>query len=264
MSKRPAKSVKQVQSNRLRGLGVLAIGTTLAITASTAVADTGPSQPNARNVEKMERTNVRPLAFQKGSVEQRTSRHISTQGTSYVVSSGIIVKAPKGGEYLPKLAQLGGTKAKVPMKHGGYVVNGNEIGRHVLATQHGNLNVPVRISMSCPQGTAVSWLSYRIPGHHKQVAIIQGPTKAKSYAKKIDIQPFTAKEFGKACYQALGGDWVSGNGGHNNSQKVVNKTLMKKVEVFGACTGWANKVKRTYPVTVTASCEDKDWFPPVP
>lgn len=264
---RSAKQEKHLQPNTRHVLSALAIGVTLAIPAWTAVAGTVSPQASTRATQNTDTARATPPLSLAEAVTPRSAqavpRRMPTRTTPRAAHPGITdVQLPPTGQNVPKLSQLGGTTATVPMKHGGYVVNGNEIGQHVLATQHGNLKMPARISMSCPQGTAVSWLSYQVPGHN-QVAVIQGPTNAKSYSKKIHIQPFTAEEFEQACHKALGGDWLY-NMGHNNTQKVVKTTLLKKIEVRGACTGWANKVTRAYPVTVTASCVDKDWSPPVP
>ncbi len=264
---RSAKLEKHVQPNTRHVLSALAIGVALAIPAWTAVAGTVSPQASTRATQNTDTVGATPpISLAEAGTPrsaQAAPRRMSGGRTPRAAHPAITdVQLPGTQNNVPKLSQLGGTAAKVPMKHGGYVVNGNEIGQHVLATQHGNLKMPARISMSCPQGTTISWLSYQVPGHN-QVAIIQGPTNAKSYSKKIHIQPFTAEEFGQACHKALGGDWLP-NMSHNNTQKVVKTTLSKKIEVLGACTGWANKVKRTYPVTVTASCVDKDWSPPVP
>ncbi len=170
-------------------------------------------------------------------------------------------KTPAG--HLPRFQQLGNPLAKVPMKHGlKGVYNGNKVSTHVLATSHGNLKMPGKVSMSCPAGKAVSWLSYRVQGQN-EVVVIGGPTKAKSYAKKVKIAPFSAGELGEACRVALGGDWL-GLESHKNTAPVATRLLKKQVQVRGACTGWANKVMRSHPVTLKVRCVDQSWNPPVP
>ncbi|HEC05766.1 MAG TPA: hypothetical protein ENJ12_02865, partial [Thiolapillus brandeum] len=206
MKRRFANPGKYV--NRLCKPSIVGVSVTLAISAWTAAADATSSQLVTRETINKETASIRTSVVVDQAVVplgvQAVPRHTANQpSTPRTTSPGMkSITLPNGKVHLPELRQLGGAKAKVPMKHDIYVVNGNEIGHHVLATLHGNLNVPARISMSCPQGRAVSWLSYQVAGHN-QVTILQGPTQATSYVKEINIQPFTAKEFEKVCHKSL-------------------------------------------------------------
>ena len=169
---------------------------------------------------------------------------------------GIAAQPPAG--HVPTFAQLGSTQAKVPMKHGSC---GLDCGTHVLAVQSGNLGMQAKIGMTCPAGTSVQHLSYKPQGVNA-TTVVGASTGSSSYAKTITAKPFSKAELEQACQAALGGSWAQ-PGHHHNSQPVVKKPIQKSVNVWGQCTGWANKVKRTYPVSLTLSCQDTS-FPPKP
>lgn len=159
----------------------------------------------------------------------------------------------------PVLIQTGGKTAKVPMKHGSC---GLDCGIHVLATQTGNLRIPFKISMSCPSGSSVSFLAYRLKGFDQNKVVDGGPAPSK-YLKELSLKPFSANELEAACQEALGGGWAK-PGSHNNTQQKVTTNLQEKIEVWGQCTGWANQVKRSYEARVKLTCEDQSWSSPVP
>ncbi|MCB1036936.1 MAG: hypothetical protein KDD47_24125, partial [Acidobacteria bacterium] len=159
----------------------------------------------------------------------------------------------------PALKQTGGTTAKVPMKHGSC---GLDCGTHVLATQSGNLDVPFKLSMSCPAGTQVSFVAYQMKGQN-QVKVVNGATGSGSFSKNVKLQPFSKDELQEACRVALGGNWPE-PGQHKNKTKTVQTNLQEDVKVWGQCTGWANQVTRNYPAKLRLTCEDQSWFTPEP
>ncbi|MDJ0620322.1 MAG: hypothetical protein QNJ63_26890 [Calothrix sp. MO_192.B10] len=158
----------------------------------------------------------------------------------------------------PSLAQLGGTTAYVPMKHKSYPCgNGNTCGNHFLATTNGNLKIKFKIGMACPAGRKVTHLSYKPQGQNAKT-IINGNTNSQSYSKTITMKPFSLQDLEKAGQKALGGAWVLPDL-HKNKTKKVKKTLKKSISVWGKCSGWTNKQKKNFPVTVTTTFEDKDF-----
>jgi len=173
--------------------------------------------------------------------------------------SGGPVFGTSPAEYVPTLSQLGSSTALVPMKHGSC---GLECGTHVLAVQNGNLNMQLQVGMSCPAGASVNHLSFKPTGQNATSVVAQS-TGQSAYSKTLFAQPFSKNELESACQQALGGSWAE-PGTHNNSSAEVKKTIVKSVSVWGQCTGWANKVKRTYPVSLTLTCRDQSWFVPIP
>lgn len=179
-------------------------------------------------------------------------------GTRAVAPRGIGgVATPTGpAGNAPSMKQLGSTLAKVPMEHGSC---GLDCATHVLA-QNGNLGVKFELEMSCPAGTDVVHLSYQPAGHNTTV-VVGAPSGAGQYSQTITAQPFTAAELEAACQQALGGSWPI-PGGHGNTSATVQKGVHKSIEVWGQCSGWANKVKRTWPVALSLTCEDRSFFVP--
>jgi hypothetical protein len=157
----------------------------------------------------------------------------------------------------PSMKQLGSTLAKVPMKHGSC---GLDCGTHVLAQTTGNLDVKFKVEMSCPGGADVIHLSYRPAGHDVTV-VVGAPSGASELAQTIAAQPFTAAELEAACQQALGGSWPLPNS-HSNTTATVQKGVDKSIEVWGQCSGWANKAKSTWPVTLSLTCQDQSFFVP--
>lgn len=167
--------------------------------------------------------------------------------------------APTPPAYTPVMQQLGSTTAHVPMKHGSC---GIDCSTHVLASQTGNLDVKFKIEMGCPAGTVVSHLSYQPDGHNTTV-VVAANSGASLISKTIAAQPFTAAELEAACHKAMGGDWPTGNGDPNLSP-TLRIGVHKSIDVWGQCSGWANKAKRTWPVALTLTCEDKNFpIPPV-
>ena len=163
--------------------------------------------------------------------------------------------APAGGA--PSMKQLGSTTAKVPMKHGSC---GLDCATHVLAQKSGNLDVKFKLEMSCPAGAQVVHLSYKPAGHNATV-VVGAPSGASVFSQTVAAQPFTAAELEAACQQALGGSWpIPGN--HDNASATVQKGVSKSIEVWGQCSGWANKAKRTWPVALSLTCEDRSFFVP--
>lgn len=88
--------------------------------------------------------------------------------------------------------------------------------------------------------------------------VLGGPTQAKSYAKKDKIAPFSAGELGEASRQALGGDRLA-HEAYKSTGPVATRLLKKQVLVRGTCTGWANKLTRSHPVTLKVRCVDRSW-----
>jgi hypothetical protein len=166
--------------------------------------------------------------------------------------------APTPPAHTPVMQQLGSTTAKVPMKHGSC---GIDCDTHVLASKTGNLDVKFKIEMSCPAGTVVTHISYQPDGHDTTV-VVGANSGASLISKTIAAQPFTASELEAACRKAMGGNWPSGNGDPSPSRS-VRTGVHKSIDVWGQCSGWANKAKRTWPVALTLTCEDKD-FPLLP
>jgi hypothetical protein len=181
---------------------------------------------------------------------------LSLSAATVAQISDQIMDSPGSG---PTLAQLGSTQAYVPMEHGGCdgVV---DCGTHKLATTSGNLNLRVRVGMSCPGGQTVTYLAYQ-PERQNTRTLINGNTNSQSRVLDITIQPFSLDEFEKAGQAAFGGSWPT-PGGHNNTAKTVKKTLKKSISVLGRCSGSAVTQMKSFPVTVTATFEDKDF--PIP
>ena len=176
--------------------------------------------------------------------------------------SGGFQKTP-GSSLGPKLSQLGSSSAYVPMKRKQVgLVNGNEISNHVLATTNGNLNMKVRLSMTCPTGKKVTHLSYRPQGQNFKT-LVNAPTASSSYSKDLLIQPFSLQDLEKAGQDAFGGAWAAPNG-PKNKMKTVTKTLKKSVLVRGQCEGWANKQSKVFPVLLKTTFDDLDFFVPIP
>ena len=157
----------------------------------------------------------------------------------------------------PSMKQLGSTLANVPMRHGSC---GHDCETHVLAQRTGNLDVRFKLEMSCPAGTDVIHLSYQPAGHNTTV-VVGGPSGANGFSQTIAAQPFTAAELEAACQQALGGSWPIPDP-HNNPTATVQKGVHKSIEAWGQCSGWTNKAKRTWPVTLSLTCEDRSFLVP--
>ena len=157
---------------------------------------------------------------------------------------------------VPVLMQLPPGTANVSMKHGSC---GTDCGTHALATTKGNLKMKFKIQMSCPNGTDVNHLSYRIPGGN--VIQVFGNTTSQSVEKNLELQPFSAGELEQSCRAALGGNWAT-PGSHHNATQTVNGLISKPIDTWGRCTGWANKVKRTYQAKLTLTCNDTSFFAP--
>lgn len=170
-------------------------------------------------------------------------------------NSTLQAPSPSSG---PIGAQIGGSTAYVPMKHGSC---GLDCGTHVLATQSGNLNMKFKVGMICPAGKTVNHVSYRPQGHNIKT-VIDSNTNTQSFSQIVTIQPFSVQEFEKAGQEALGGSWPLPNP-HNNRTATVKKTLQKSVEVWGQCSEWGNKQKKSFPVTITVTFEDKSFVVPV-
>lgn len=187
-----------------------------------------------------------------------TTLSLATATVAQVSNQIIGSPTPSTG---PSLAQLGSTQADVPMKHGGCdgVI---DCGTHKLATTSGNLNMKTKIGMTCPVGQTVTYLAYQ-PQEQSTKTLINGNTNAQSRVLDVTIQPFSLNEFEKAGQAALGGNWPT-PGGHNNTTKTVKKTLKKSIRVEGRCSGSAITQMKSFPVTVTATFEDKDFPNPPP
>jgi len=167
--------------------------------------------------------------------------------------------APPPPAHTPVMQQLGSTTAQVPMKHGSC---GIDCSTHRLFSQTGNLDVSFKVEMGCPAGTTVTHISYQPDGHGTTV-VVGANSGASLVSKTIAAQPFTAGELEAACRTAMGGDWPTGNGDPNRSS-TVRTGVHKSIDVWGQCSGWANKAKRTWPVALTLTCEDKSFpIPPV-
>jgi hypothetical protein len=165
--------------------------------------------------------------------------------------------APAAPAGTPTLAQLGGSLAKVPMKHGSC---GLDCGTHVLAVASGNLDVAVKLGMTCPGGTSVDALSYQLSGRGV-TAVIQGNTGKGAVAETRKLQPFSMGELEAACQKALGGSWPLPDT-HHNQKKSVKASLEEAVTVRGRCTGWAHAAERSVPLLLNLVCEDRSFPPP--
>lgn len=171
---------------------------------------------------------------------------------------GGIVAAPQVPVGTPTLAQLGSSSAYVPMKHGSA---GLDASNHVLANRMGNLDMQLKAGMTCPDDRSVIHYSAK-PAGGNAVTFVGASTGNDEYSANVTMQPFSANELETACQKALGGAWAE-PGHHNNTTQSIKKTISKKIEVWGQCSGWANKTKRTYTVLLTLTCDDKSWFTPV-
>jgi hypothetical protein len=172
--------------------------------------------------------------------------------------AGGVVAAPQVPVGTPTLAQLGSSSAYVPMKHGSA---GTDASTHVLANRMGNLDMKLKAGMTCPDDRTVIHVSAKPVGANA-VTFVGANTGDEVYSANVTMQPFSANELEVACQKALGGAWAT-PGDHNNATQSVKKTISKKIEVWGQCSGWANKAKRTYTVLLTLTCDDKSWFVPV-
>lgn len=225
-------------------------------------AGTSSSTPAIRSsyktLDRRDRTALRKIMANPGTrPRDREDEDPAEAGLFAAPQPELGFKAP--GASIPVLKQTGGTTAKVPMKHGSC---GLDCGTHELATQSGNLDVPFKISMSCPAGTKVSFLAYKMKGQN-QVKVVSQATGASSYSKNVKLKPFSKSELEESCRVALGGNWPQ-PGQHKNKSKTVTSNLQESVKVWGQCTGWANQVTRNYPAKVKLTCEDQSWFVPVP
>lgn len=209
-----------------------------------------------------------PLSAQSPST--RRARAASPPQTSppagATLASPDVARRPRSGgpvigtqpaQNVPTLSQIGSSTAYVPMKHGSC---GTDCGTHVLAVQSGNLNMKLQVGMSCPAGRTVTHLSFKPQGQNA-TSVVGYDTGQASYSKTLFAQPFSKVELESACQQALGGSWAE-PGPHNNNVAEVKKTIAKSVNVWGQCSGWANKVLRTYPVSLTLTCRDQSFFVP--
>lgn len=225
------------------------------------------------------------LQGNKLQVEGRSAKHKDwinllsvSQGLSRPMSAGATANRPGGltsqgrgpqhvnprdyepsglavvGDPMPKpfLQQLGGTAATVPMKHGSC---GLDCGTHVLATTSGNLDVPIKLGLTCPSGLKVTYLGFQPQGAPLS-PVRFGP--APSVVKNLSIQPFSASDLESACQAALGGSWAQPNR-HNNRRRTVKKTIQKSVRAWGECTGWPSKTFKDTVITLTLTCVDQDW-----
>lgn len=158
---------------------------------------------------------------------------------------------------VPEMLQTGGTTAFVPMKHGSCGIA--DCSTHVLASQDGNLDVPFKLRMTCPAGTTVTFFAYQFPGQN-QAQVVTSDTGSASFEDDVAAQPYSKLELEQACQTAMGGAWVS-PGSHNNGSKLVPSAIGETVQVWGQCSGWANSVKRSYPVYTSLTCSDESWPP---
>lgn len=172
-------------------------------------------------------------------------------------NGGPVIGAKPAPEGVPTLSQIGSSTALVPMKHGSC---GQDCSTHVLAVQSGNLNMKLQVGMSCPAGKTVTHLSFK-PQSQNATSVVGYDTGQASFSKTLFAQPFSKGELEVACQQALGGAWAE-PGSHHNTSAEVKKTITKSVKVWGQCSGWANKVLRTYPVSLTLTCRDQSFFVP--
>lgn len=182
---------------------------------------------------------------------------LASPDISHRPRSGGPVIGSEPAQNVPTLSQIGSSTAFVPMKHGSC---GQDCGTHVLAVASGNLNMQLDVGMSCPAGRTVTHLSFKPQGQNA-ISVVGYDTGQASFSKTLFAQPFSKGELESACQQALGGSWAE-PGSHNNNVAEVKKTIAKSVNVWGQCSGWANKVLRTYPVSLTLTCRDQSFFVP--
>lgn len=161
-------------------------------------------------------------------------------------SPGRRLVAPTTG-YNIGLNQLAHT-AKVFMKRGSC---GLDCGIHKLASK-GNLNLPVRAFLSCPSGKTVDFLKVN-------AVSVSGKTTKQSVSKKVNIKPWTAKDFEKACQQAFGGGWPL-PGYPKVNKKTVYTTMTRNAKVHGRCSGWANTIYKTVKLKLKVTCVDRSYI----
>ncbi len=160
-------------------------------------------------------------------------------------------------EYEPFFGQLGGRRAVVPMVHGPAGLQLPQTRTHRLATSHGSLDVPARVSMRCPENRPLTYLAYKVGAQPWIVLADHRPNgKGNGRTAFLKIRPFTAAELGEACRQALGGNWPAGES-HRNPAPVVERWLTKKVVVEGGCYGWTKLA--FHKVRIRLRCVDRSW-----
>ena len=116
--------------------------------------------------------------------------------------------------------------------------------------------------MSCPAGSEVSFLSYRLKSK-KQVPVVNGATGSSSFLKNLKLQPFSVEDLEEACRSALGGNWAQ-PGNHKNTTGTVQGSLQETLTVRGQCTGWSKPIVRKYSADLELSCQDQSWVDPLP
>lgn len=211
-----------------------------------------PAEPQATRTSP----SLNPYVTTDGPRESQATARVAPRAAAPSRVGGLTAPAaPAGGT--PSMKQLGSTLAQVPMKHSSC---GLDCATHVLAQKTGNLDVSFKLEMSCPGGADVIHLSYQPAGHNATV-VVGAPSGVSAFSQTIAAQPFTAAELEAACQQALGGSWPI-PGGHGNTTATVQKGVHKSIEVWGQCSGWANKAKSTWPVTLSLTCQDRDFFVP--
>jgi hypothetical protein len=223
-------------------------GSVLAIIVAAAVVLVA-SAPLSAQSETTRRSAATATTQQQ---EEPAQGSLATRRTTIQPRNGgpVIANQP-APQYLPTLSQLGSSSAYVPMKHGSA---GIDLTTHVLAVQNGNLDMSLKVGMSCPAGRTVTHLSFKPQGQNA-TSVVGFDTGQQVFSKTLDAKPFSKSELESTCKQALGGVWASNNP-HPNVGPEVKKTIVKSVNVWGQCSGWANKTKRTYPVSLTLTCRD--------
>lgn len=139
--------------------------------------------------------------------------------------------------------------------------NGNECGIHKLAAT-GNMNLPVQAWLTCASGKTVNKLNVKVVGKAKVYAV-SGNTTKQSVSKKINIQPWTARQFEKACQNAFGGAWVMPNLPKVN-KKSTSTTMKAIATVYGHCSGAPQGTSKAVNLKLNVTCVDKSYFAPVP
>jgi hypothetical protein len=155
----------------------------------------------------------------------------------------------------PSLARVGDAAAKVPMKHGSC---GTNCRTHVLAVASGNLDLELKLGLTCPQGQSVDSLSYAMGS--QQVPVIAGSTGRRTVSQVVKLQPFSKQDFEAACRGALGGNWTSSQS-HPSGKRTVATQVQREVTALGHCTGAAVEMQCMYMVDLPVTCDDRSSLP---
>ena len=144
----------------------------------------------------------------------------------------------------PHMQQLSGSQITIPLqkrKKG----SGKKAGRWQLPDTGGNLQVMFRVSMNCPKGSQVNYLSLEVDGKDAPTVLMNTASETRSFAQNKLIEPFTVSEL-----ENLGSRVMEGKGEgikldlHDNSTRY--SWLHKKIRLTGGCTGTRQKISKEF------------------